>query len=164
MNQDRGGSAGATKIRTCWDLSLTVSIPFSRWGAKPFVVHPIPFPTHILEDLAPATEGRSQTHEPCVHPFLLAQSWRQEMEDDTKLNKARIAAREGISRARVTQVMNLLQLPAEIQAGLLTPPAPLEIHSFSERRLRVLLSCGEEETQTSRWRELVQELKDSAGN
>ena len=30
--------------------------------------------------------------------------------------------REGISRARVTQVMNLLELPAEIQAGLLEPP------------------------------------------
>ena len=158
------GSAGVAKIRTCWDLCLTVGIPFSRWGAKPFVVHPLPFPTRILEDLSPATEERSQAQEPRMHPFLLAQSWRQEMEHDAKLNKARIAAREGISRARVTQVMNLLQLPAEIQAGLLRPPAPLEIHSFSERSLRVLVSCGDEETQTSRWRELVQELKGSAGN
>jgi hypothetical protein len=49
-------------------------------------------------------------------------------------------------------------LPAEIQAGLLTPPAPLEIHSFSERSLRVLVACGDEEIQTSRWRNLVQEL------
>jgi len=99
-----------------------------------------------------------------MHPFLLAQSWRQEMEDDTKLNKARIAAREAISRARVTQVMNLLQLPAEIQADLLRPPAPLDIHSFSERLLRALVSCGDEAIQTSRWRELVQELKDSGGD
>jgi hypothetical protein len=99
-----------------------------------------------------------------VYPFLLAQLWRQQMEHDAKLNKARIAAREGISRARVTQVMNLLQLPAEIQAGLLTPPAPLEIHSFSERSLRVLVSCENEESQMSRWRKLVQELKSSAGN
>ena len=86
------------------------------------------------------------------------------MEQDAKLNKTKIAAREGISRARVTQVMNLLQLPAEIQAGLRRPPAPLDIHSFSERRLRVLVSCGDEETQTSRWRELVQELRGSADN
>jgi hypothetical protein len=60
--------------------------------------------------------------------------------------------------------MNLLQLPTEIQAGLLRPPAPLEMQSFSERRLRVLVSCGDEETQTARWRELVQELRSSAGN
>jgi hypothetical protein len=99
-----------------------------------------------------------------MHPFLLAQSWRQQMKHDAKLDKARIAAREGISRARVTQAMNLLQLPAEIQAGLLRPPAPPDIHSFSERRLRALVSCGVEETQTARRRELVQELKVSAGN
>ena len=159
-----GHLAGWARMRTFWDLSFTVGIPFSRWGAKAFVVHPLPFPTRILEDLAPATEGRSQAQEPRAHPFLLAQSWRQQMEDDTKLNRARIAARDGISRARVTQVMNLLRLPAEIQAGLLRPHAPLEIHSFSERSLRVLVSFGDEETQTSRWRELVQELKDSAGN
>ena len=105
----QSGSAGAAKIRTCWELCLTVSIPFSRWGAKPFVVHPLPFPTRILEDLAPATEERSQAQEPRMHPFLLAQSGRQRMEHDAKRNKARIAAREGISRARGTQVMNPLQ-------------------------------------------------------
>ena len=99
-----------------------------------------------------------------MHPFLLAQSWFQELRQDPSLTNARIAAREGVSRARVTQVMNLLKLPAEIQAGLLRPPAPLEIHSFSERRLRVLVSCEDEETQRSLWRELVQELKSFGGN
>ena len=99
-----------------------------------------------------------------MHPFLLAESWRQQMEHDATLYKARIAAREGISRARVTRLMNFPQLPAEIQAGLLKPPAPLEIHSFSERSLWVLVYCGDEETQTSRWRELFQELRGSAGN
>jgi hypothetical protein len=72
------------------------------------------------------------------------------MEHNARLNKARIASREGISRARVTQVMNLLQLPAEIQASPLTPAARLELHSFSERSLRVLVSFGDEEIQTSR--------------
>jgi len=124
----------------------------------------LPFPSRILEDLSPTAKERSQTQEPRMHPFLLAQSWRQQMKHDAKLNKARIAAREGISRARVTQVMNLLQLPAEIQADLLKPPAPLEIRSFSERSLRALVSYEDEETQTSRWRELVQKLKGSAGN
>ena len=54
-----------------------------------------------------------------MHPFLLAQSWRQQLDHDTRLSKAEIVTQEGISRTRVTQVMNLLQLPAEIQAGLL---------------------------------------------
>ena len=97
-----------------------------------------------------------------MHPLLLAQAWRQELDHDTRLTKARIAVREGVSRARVTQVMNLLQLSAEIQAGLLEPPAPLEIHSFSERSLRPLVACRNEKTQTSRWQELVQKLKSLA--
>jgi len=101
--------------------------------------------------------------EPRIHPFLLAQMWQQQLNQDTGLTKAKIAAREGISRARVTQVMNLLRLPAEILADLLAPPAPLEIHSFSERSLRVLVACGDEDIQTSRWRDLVQELTISAG-
>jgi hypothetical protein len=150
------------KNRTCWEITLTLGIPFSRWGDKPFILQPIPFPADILERLASANEEESQVSEPRLHPFLLAQSWRQELERGTGLTKAKIAAREGISRARVTQVMNLLQLPDDIQAGLLTPPAPLEIHSFSERSLRVLVACGDEEIQSSRWRNLVQELTISA--
>ena len=62
------------------------------------------------------------------------------------------------SREHVSpQVMNLLRLPSEIQADLLKPPAPLEIHAFSERNLRVLVSCRDEESGSARWRELVQE-------
>jgi hypothetical protein len=151
------------KSRTCWELTLTLGIPFSRWGDKPFIVHPIPFPADILESLPAAKEEESQVPEPRLHPFLLARSWRALLEQDAGLTKAKIAVREGIFRARVTQVMNLLELPAEIQAGLLTPPAPLEIHSFSERSLRVLVACGDQEIQTSHWRDLVQVLTTSAG-
>lgn len=151
-------------IRTYWDLSLTLGIPFSRWGEQPFIVHPLPFPSGILEDLAPATEKELQVQESRMHPFLLAQCWRQQLDHDTRLTKARIAAWKGSSRARVTRVMNLLQLPAEIQASLRSPPALLEIHSFSERSLRVLVSCENEEIQTSHWQQLVRELKDSGGN
>jgi hypothetical protein len=151
------------KTRTFWELTLTVGIPSSRWGDKPFIVHPIPFPADILESIAAANDEETQMPEPRVHPFLLAQSWQEELDNDTGLTKAKIAAREGISRARVTQVMNLLQLPDEIQAGLLTPPAPLEIHSFSERSLRVLVACEDKEIQMSRWQDLVQDLTISAG-
>ena len=64
---------------------MTLGIPFSRWGAKPFVVRPLPFPTRILEALAPVTERRSQAQEPRMHPFLLAKLWRQQMERDANL-------------------------------------------------------------------------------
>lgn len=84
--------------------------------------------------------------------------WREELQSDPDLNQAKIAAREGISRARVTQIMNLLQLRAEIQNDLLCPPAPLEIHSFPECRLRLLVRCRDETAQVRGWRELLYEL------
>jgi ParB-like chromosome segregation protein Spo0J len=81
------------------------------------------------------------------------------MEHDFEITQARIAAREGLSRARVTQLMNLLELPEEIQRDLQIPPPPLEIYSFSERRLRQLLTCGNRESQLRRWQELVRECQ-----
>jgi hypothetical protein len=82
----------------------------------------------------------------------------QQIDNSVVANYAEIAAREGISRARVTQIMNLLRLPPEIQDELQPPPAPLEIHAFSERRLRSLLSLRDRETQVDQWRHWVQGL------
>ena len=47
-----------------------------------------------------------------------------------------IARTEGLTRARVTQIMNLLKLPAEMQNFLLKLEDPKEIRKFSERKLR----------------------------
>jgi len=96
-------------------------------------------------------------------PFELARTWRQELENDRTLNQAKIAAREGISRARVTQIMDLLQLSAEIQNDLLRPPTPIEICSIRERRLRTLIRCRDAGTQIRRWRELLQQIAASGG-
>jgi hypothetical protein len=81
------------KARTFWELRLTVGVASSRWGDRPFILHPIPFPTDILESLASAGEEESQVAETRTHPFLLAQSRRQELDQDTGLTKAKIAAR-----------------------------------------------------------------------
>ena len=93
-------------------------------------------------------------------PFELARTWRQQMGTDPMLNKTKIAAREGISRARVTQIMNLLELPAEIQSDLMCPPSSLGIHAFPERRLRAILRSGDEGVQIRLWHEMLQKLVD----
>ncbi len=54
--------------------------------------------------------------------------------------------------------MNLLKLPEEIQRDLSAPPEPLDIHAFSERRLRELLRCGDREQQLLDWRRMLQEV------
>jgi hypothetical protein len=72
--------------------------------------------------------------------------------------RAKIAAREGLSRARVTQVMNLLEWPEDMQKLVLNPPAPLEVQVFTERSLRVVVSCRDREAQTFRWQGLIRGL------
>ncbi len=48
--------------------------------------------------------------------------WRALLESGQVANQAEIARREGITRARVTQVMGLLRLAPEIQEHILAMP------------------------------------------
>ena len=54
-----------------------------------------------------------------VNALLLARAWEVEIEAGV-VNRAGVARREGVSRARVTQVMSLLDLPEDVQQRLLT--------------------------------------------
>ena len=58
------------------------------------------------------------------------------LNDGSVCSKSEIARKEGLTRARVTQIMNLLKLPAEMQEFLVKLEDPREIRKFSERKLR----------------------------
>ena len=47
-----------------------------------------------------------------------ALGWRKQIEQES-ISRAEISRREGLSRARVTQLMGLLMLPEKVQQGLL---------------------------------------------
>ena len=55
--------------------------------------------------------------------------------DVGRVNKAELTRRHGMSRARVTQIMNNFKLPPEIREGILNLPDK-EQRFFTERRLR----------------------------
>jgi len=141
---------------------VTIGIPFSRWGAEPFTVNPIPFPRAAwLTAQAPPPPEKNKR---LPHPFQLALLWREQINGDSRLNQARIAAREGLSRARVTQIMNLLRLPEQVQSELQNLPPPLKIHLFSELRLRGILAIQDRVSQLHIWQELLQNLKNAGGD
>ena len=58
------------------------------------------------------------------------------LKDGAVKSMSEIARSEGLTRARVTQIMNLLKLPAEMLVFLLELEDPREIRKFSERKLR----------------------------
>jgi len=77
----------------------------------------------------------------------LAQEWQRQLDDGEIESQAAIARREGITRARVCQIMSLLRLAPEIQrkvhAAASGPPGQV----LSERDLRPLTSMADHEEQ-----------------
>ena len=76
---------------------------------------------------------------------------------DTPLHtssKADIARHLGISRARVTQTLNLPKLPPEIQKLILALPHG-EAASVTERRVRPLTQVSSPETQLDAFHDMV---------
>ena len=65
-----------------------------------------------------------------------------------------LAKEEGITRARMTQIMNLLKLAPEIREYIRNLNDPEEIDYFTERRLRKISSEAEPEIQVKRFEQL----------
>ncbi|MBE0568560.1 MAG: hypothetical protein IH577_02640 [Deltaproteobacteria bacterium] len=66
--------------------------------------------------------------------------WQALLESGNAVNQADIARREGVTRARVTQVMGMLRLGPEIQEKILSLSYTTHCPPISERMLRPLES------------------------
>lgn len=73
---------------------------------------------------------------PALHPIHLALEFHELLERGLVNSRSELAKRNGMSRARVTQTMNLLDLAPEIQEYLLPLQDKKSVRAFSERRLR----------------------------
>jgi len=62
--------------------------------------------------------------------------WQTLLESGKIPNQAEIARREGVTRARVTQVLGMLRLAPEIQQYVLSMPSAVRRSQVSERVLR----------------------------
>jgi hypothetical protein len=65
--------------------------------------------------------------------------WQEMLSEGKVSSLAQIAKIEGLTRARVTQIMNLLKLPAVLKEFLTNFQDPREMRRYSERRLRKYL-------------------------
>jgi hypothetical protein len=70
------------------------------------------------------------------HIIHKATAWKKILDNGEVGSLSEIAEKEGLTRARVTQIMNLLKLPPEWREFLLRLQNPKEIRKYSERRLR----------------------------
>ena len=87
--------------------------------------------TSQVQTRSPAKINKPQQH--VIHKAIL---WKKLLENGTFKSKSEIAKKEGLTRARVTQIMNLLRLPPEWRYFLKQLDDSKEIRKYSERRLR----------------------------
>jgi hypothetical protein len=81
------------------------------------------------------------------NPVILAQEWQQAIHSAEYLTYAEFARRQGISRARVTQVLRLLNLAPEVLHTITALGDPLPSPVITERTLRSMVHRSADEQQ-----------------
>ncbi|MCG2661792.1 MAG: hypothetical protein L6437_16295, partial [Kiritimatiellae bacterium] len=76
-----------------------MGIPFARWGAQPFIVHPFRYPEAACHDIETQPDDETTSKPGILNPIRLALEWQAMLARDKTLTKAEIARKTGISRA-----------------------------------------------------------------
>ncbi|MGB9605736.1 MAG: hypothetical protein ACP5U2_17910 [Bryobacteraceae bacterium] len=84
-----------------------------------------------------------------------ALEWQALLESGEVPSQAAIARREGITRARVTQVMGLLRLAPEIQEYILSMSDAVRRPAITERTLRPIAQMEHRADQKAKFQELA---------
>jgi len=84
-----------------------------------------------------------------------AAEWRRQLDAVEVASQAEIARREGITRARVTQVLGLLRLAPEVKAQVLECPRAGNGTALTERSLRPIYSLRDPAQQSHLFATLI---------
>jgi len=93
-------------------------------------------PSRVVSPVPPGKPAKVPKTPRVVELLRKAIEWRQQLDAGEVRNQADIAQREGITRARVTQIMGMLRLAPEIQARILSLPDAINRPPVTERTLR----------------------------
>ena len=93
-------------------------------------------PSRVTRSIPPSKPARVPKTPRVVELLRKAIEWKALLESGEVASQAEIARREGVTRARVTQIMGLLRLAPEIQGKILALPDNFHSSSVTERILR----------------------------
>ncbi len=150
----------AHRSRQELDLGVGARSPF-RKGRAGTVIRAQTQPSALdafLHLYAPKDHGRpKRRRKPRRHPVAStlkkAEAWQARIDSGRVESRAAIAREEGLTRARVTQVLDLLKLAPEIREHILSMPSINGHRSLSERSLRPL-TCLPLSQQMARFKRL----------
>ena len=103
----------------------------------------------------PRKNDLQDNDESALHPIHLAFEFQKMLERQLVNNRSELAKRYGLSRARVTQILNLLELAPEIQEHLLQLKDRRTVRKYSERRLRPLVRLRRHSAQLRQFRQFT---------
>ena len=125
---------------------LTRSVPANQ------VVTAVPERTRRARRPKPPREPRTP---PAVETLRKAIAWRHEIDVGNVASQAEISRREGLSRARVTQVLMLLRLAPDIQESILSLSGDPNPPRLSEKMLRRISRIQDPEEQTAALEDVI---------
>ena len=115
---------------------------------------------HVAAKARRPAKPAKQPQTPRVVELLrMAQEWRRQLDAGAVRTQAEIARREGITRARVTQIMALIRLAPEIQDHVLSLPVMVHRSAITEKALRPIALLENRAAQNDLFRELVQQTE-----
>jgi hypothetical protein len=113
----------------------------------------------VVNALPPRARNRKPPKAPrtprVVELLHKALEWQALLESGEVPSQAAIARREGITRARVTQVMDLLRLAPEIQQRILSLPDMVSRPAITERVLRPIAQIEDATDQKAKFQQLA---------
>jgi hypothetical protein len=93
-------------------------------------------------------------------PLLEARRYSRILKNDPFVKTQADLAREmGVSRVRITQVMNLLKLAPEVQEQLLRLEDDKAVRFFRERRLRPLIQLEDPKRQVDEFQKMLAQVR-----
>ena len=93
-----------------------------------------------------------------VNPITLALAFRKMLDEGAVDSQSHLAWQIGLTRARVTQLLNLLKLPPAIVAELIAAKDPAEIAFYNERRLRPITKIASTREQLKAFQNVSEEF------
>ena len=114
----------------------------------------------VVSAVPPRLRNRKPPREPktprVVELLRKAIEWQALLESGDVANQADIARREGITRARVTQVMGMLRFAPEIQQHVLSLPDMVRRPAITERALRPIAQIDSPKEQLQAFQALAE--------
>jgi len=98
-----------------------------------------------------------------VSPVTLALAFQRMLDEGEVNSRSDLAKQVELTRARVTQILNLLNLPTKILDELATIHEPTQIAFYSERRLRPITQISSPKRQMAAFRKIRAQFDTNGG-